>query len=63
MRVVTASLIVVNTYFACLCSRRATPYLPVTCPFPNHHPDAFTELLVIPKLVTALAFVLYVFWA
>ena len=34
---------------------RAKPYMPVTCPFLEHHLDALTKLVVAPKLVVAVA--------
>ena len=44
---------------ACLHGYRATAYLAVTCPLSDHHLDALTERVGAPKLVIALAAVLY----
>ena len=47
----------------CLHGYRATPYLPFTCPFLDHHLDALTERVGAPTLVIVLATVLYLFFA
>ena len=38
---------------AFVCDCRATPLLPITCPFLDHHLDALTELVGAPKLAFA----------
>ena len=57
MRVVTVSLIFVIEY-TLLCGCRATPCLPITCPFLDHHLDALAELGAAPKLAAALMLLL-----
>ena len=64
MKVVTSSLIYMSTFSACLHGYRATPYLPFTCPFPDHHLWMhLTERVGVPTLAIVLAFVLYLILA
>ena len=54
MRVGTMSLI---------CVTRAKPDMPFTCPFPDHHLDALTVRVEVPKLLIAVAVAVYHFLA
>ena len=63
MRVTTMSFICVTAFVPVYLPNGQRPTYLFTCPFPKHEPHASTERVEAPKLVIAVAVVVYSFLA